>query len=125
MAEDWSAVAKAIDGRLNDLGWRQHELAERAQVSQAIVRELQHNTAQRRRNTRTLEAISVALGWHAGHLNAVLKGRNPAEHVQPEPIPTDAVAARLASIDHRLRTIERRLDELGARLPDDDAQGRG
>ena len=41
MAENWSAVAKAIDERANELGLRQRELAERSHVSQAIVRELQ------------------------------------------------------------------------------------
>lgn len=61
MAEDWAAVARAIDTRLAELNWRQREFAERAQVSVAIVRELHRNTAQRRRNARTLEALSLAL----------------------------------------------------------------
>ena len=120
MAQDWSAVAKAIDARLNELGWRQRELAERAQVSVAIVRELQRHTAQRRRNARTLEALSLALGWHREHLNAVLNGRTP-QPGQNVPLPPDAVASRLASIEARLRGIEGRLDELLAHLTADDA----
>ncbi|MDT5277860.1 MAG: hypothetical protein QOG95_4792, partial [Mycobacterium sp.] len=40
MEQDWAAVARAIDTRLAELNWRQRELAERAQVSVAIVREL-------------------------------------------------------------------------------------
>ena len=74
---DWAAVAKAMDRRLSELGLRQRDLAAQAHVSQAIVRELQHNTKQRRRSARTLEALSVALGWHPGHLHAVLDGREP------------------------------------------------
>ena len=77
MSEDWAAVARAITQRLQELGMRQRELAERSHVSQAIVRELQHNTAQRRRSSRTLEALSVALAWHPQHLTAVLTGRTP------------------------------------------------
>src|ERR1044072_3603594 len=72
VSEDWSAVAKAINQRVNELGWRQRELAERSRVSQAIVRELQHHRVERRRSTRTLESLSVTLGWHPQHLDAVL-----------------------------------------------------
>jgi transcriptional regulator with XRE-family HTH domain len=119
VSEDWAAVAKAIDSRLSELGLRQHELAQRAQVSQAMVRELQHNTAQRRRNARTLEALSVALGWHPEHLRAVLNGGSLPERGDPVSLPPDMVAARLASIDHRLRAVEDRLTELVAHLTDD------
>ena len=123
MSEDWSAVAKAIDGRLGELGWRQRELAERAQVSQAIVRELQHNTAQRRRSARTLEALSAALGWRPGHLSAVLTGGSLPDEAA---LPADAVVTRLSSIDDRLRAVEDRLTELVTRLAgDDDARSSG
>ena len=77
MTEDWTAVARAINERMNELGLRQRELAERSHVSQAIVRELQHRTVERRRSKRTLEALSLALEWHPGHLSAVLAGRKP------------------------------------------------
>jgi ribosome-binding protein aMBF1 (putative translation factor) len=62
VSEDWVAVANAIKERVNELGWRQRELAPRSHVSPAIVRELQHHTVERRRSARTLEALSVALG---------------------------------------------------------------
>lgn len=114
VTEDWAAVARAIDRRLTDLGLRQRELAERAHVSQAIVRELQHNTAQRRRSTRTLEALSVALDWHPRHLHAVLRGQPSPEHGEVVTVPVDAVAARLSAIEDRLRAIETLLSELVA-----------
>lgn len=56
---DW-AVARAISDRVRELGWRQHELAERSHVSAAVVREIQRHTVERRRSRRTLEALSVA-----------------------------------------------------------------
>ena len=115
---DWAAVAKAMDRRLNDLGMRQRDLAARAHVSQAIVRELQHNTAQRRRSTRTLEALSVALGWHPGHLHAVLAGREPLDAAVVVPTPADVVAGRLAAIESHLRSIEERLIDVQFRLGD-------
>lgn len=114
MQQDWAAVARAIDVRLAELNWRQRELAERAQVSVAIVRELHRNTTQRRRSARTLEALSLALGWHPEHLDAVLRGQTPPERGQPA-TSVDPVTARLTSIDRRLAAIERRLDELAAR----------
>jgi hypothetical protein len=45
---DWAAVARAISGRVRELGWRQRELAERSHVSVAVVRELQRHTVERR-----------------------------------------------------------------------------
>ncbi|OLT09790.1 hypothetical protein BJF78_06195 [Pseudonocardia sp. CNS-139] len=116
MPDDWAAVAKAMDRRLTELGMRQRDLAERAHVSQAIVRELQRNTAQRRRSARTLEALSVALGWHPRHLNAVLTGQQPPDPGAPVPMPADAIAGRLAAIESHLQSIEERLIEVQSRL---------
>ena len=113
--QDWATVARAIDTRLAKLNWRQRELAERAQVSVAIVRELYRNTTQRHRSARTLEALSVALGWHPEHLDAVLRGHTRPNEANPQPRRLIPVAARLTSIDRRLAAIERRLDELAAR----------
>ncbi len=67
------AVAQAISRRVRELGINQRELMERSQLSKATVGELFHNSAQRRRSARTLEALSVALGWHPPHLVAILK----------------------------------------------------
>ena len=75
--EDWAAVAEAINERVNELGWRQGELAERSHVSRATVREIQHHVVERRRSARTLEALSITLGWHPQHIEALLRGRQP------------------------------------------------
>lgn len=83
MSEDWAAVAKAINERVNELGWLQRELAKRSHVSQAIVREIQHHVVERRRSPRTLESLSVTLGWRPQHLDAVLHGRRPPEPDEP------------------------------------------
>ena len=120
---DWAAVAKAMDRRLSELGLRQRDLAAQAHVSQAIVRELQHNTKQRRRSARTLEALSVALGWHPGHLHAVLDGREPPDPTAHVPSSTDVVAGRLAAIESHLRAIEERLIDVQFRLDSGVAHG--
>ncbi|WP_158893714.1 helix-turn-helix domain-containing protein [Amycolatopsis anabasis] len=116
MSENWSAVAKAINERANELGLRQRELAERSQVSQAIVRELQHNTVQRRRSDRTLEALSLALDWHPQHLLALLYDRRPPALGEPREDMEDAVSARLAVIEDRLTGITEQLAALRADL---------
>ncbi len=115
MSEDWSAVAKAINERVNELGWRQRELAERSHVSQAIVRELQHHTVERRRSQRTLESLSVTLGWHPQHLDDVLHGHRPppapeqqAAHGERETL----LWARLDALELRMSEIIERLDNL-------------
>lgn len=116
MSEDWSAVSKAINERMTALGLRQGELVERAHVSKAIVRELQHNVVQRRRSTRTLEALSVALGWHPRHLTAVLHGRKPPEPGDPLDDDGQATPARLAAIEDRLTEIAQHLEQINANL---------
>jgi hypothetical protein len=112
VSEDWAAVAKAINQRVNELGWRQRELAERSHVSQAIVREVQHHTVERRRSARTLEALSVAMGWHPQHLLAVLHGRTPPEPDEPVTPRGQTVWSRLDALEDRLMEITERLDEL-------------
>ncbi|GAA4409708.1 helix-turn-helix domain-containing protein [Actinokineospora soli] len=111
MSEDWSAVAQAINERVRELGWRQRELAERSQVSQAIVREIQHNTVERRRSARTLEALSTTLGWHPQHLAAVLQGTEPPSPDEPDDS-GGRLWSRLDALEQRLTEITERLDEM-------------
>ena len=116
MSEDWVAVSHAIKERVNELGWRQRELAQRSHVSQAIVRELQHHTVERRRSARTLEALSLALGWHPQHLTAVLHGRTPPEPGEPISDNGRTVSSRLDAIDERLSEITDLLQAMNANL---------
>ena len=116
MSEDWAAVANAINERVNELGWRQRELAQRSHVSQAIVRELQHHTVERRRSARTLEALSVTLGWHPQHLVAVLRGRTPPDPGEPISDNDMTVSSRLDTIDERLTEITDLLHQMNANL---------
>jgi transcriptional regulator with XRE-family HTH domain len=116
VSEDWAAVANAIKERVNELGWRQRELAQRSHVSQAIVRELQHHTVERRRSARTLEALSVTLGWHPQHLVAVLHGRTPPEPGEPISDNNVTVSSRLDIIDERLSEITDLLHQMNANL---------
>src|SRR4051812_16793718 len=105
-----------MDLRLSDLGLRQRDLAERAHVSQAIVRELQHNTRQRRRSARTLEALSLALEWHPRYLQAVLDGQPSPDEPEPVDRPADMLAARLTAIETQLQSIEQRLIDMQSQL---------
>ena len=104
--EDWAAVARAINERVRELGWRQRELAERSHVSMAVVREIQRHTVERRRSRRTLESLSVALGWEPERLDAVLKGR------AQEAAGRSQVRADAAALWSRLDAVEGRLDEI-------------
>ncbi|QUQ67940.1 helix-turn-helix domain-containing protein [Kutzneria sp. CA-103260] len=114
MTEDWAAVARAINQRSTELGLSQRELIKRSHVSKAIVSEIQNNTVQRRRSARTLEALSLALDWHPGHLAAILAGRRPPGLGEPAVRSDDDVPARLAVIEYRLAEITQRLDDLNA-----------
>jgi transcriptional regulator with XRE-family HTH domain len=119
VVEDWAAVARVISRRMTELGINQRELIERSQVSKATVGELYHNSAQRRRSARTLEALSVALEWHPQHLVAVLRGQRTPNIGEPVSRADDDVPGRLAAIEYRLAQIEKQLgaiDELSGRL---------
>jgi transcriptional regulator with XRE-family HTH domain len=105
VSEDWAAVAEAINERVTELGWRQRELAERSHVSPAIVREIQRQTVERRRSPRTLESLSIALGWEPHHLDAVLRGREL-------PAPSEKVNGSREITSSRLDAIEQRLGEI-------------
>ena len=109
MVEDWAAVAQAISRRMTELGLNQRELIERSRVSRVTVGELYHNSAQRRRSARTLEALSMALEWHPQHLVAVLKGQRAPELGEPVSRSDDDVPGRLAAIEYRLAQIEAQL----------------
>ncbi|GAA3010402.1 hypothetical protein LV75_006726 [Actinokineospora diospyrosa] len=105
----WPAVARCIDQRLTELGLSQRELAKRAQVSQAIIRELQYNTVQRNRGPRTLTALSTALHLHPDHLSQLLLGNTPPPP-DTEPEEQDPVAARLAAMEQRMTDMAATLD---------------
>lgn len=110
--ENWAAVARVISDRVRELGWRQRELAERSHVSPAVVREIQRHTVERRRSRRTLEALSVALGWEPEHLDAVLTGRTLQTAAGQAAPDGAAMRSRLESMERRLDEIARLLTEL-------------
>ena len=113
--EDWAAVAWVISDRVRELGWPQRQLAERSHVSVAVVRELQRHTVERRRSRRTLEALSVALGWEPERLDRVLKGH--AEQIGNRAAPgNSALWSRLDSLEQRLDEIFKLLAELRSYL---------
>jgi transcriptional regulator with XRE-family HTH domain len=102
---DWAAVATAINERMAELGLSQGEVIERSRLSKQTVGEIQHNTKQRRRSARTLEALSGALDWHASHLAAVLAGQEPPKRGEPFVRSTDDIPGRLDAIEYRLDKI--------------------
>ncbi|WP_084402146.1 hypothetical protein [Lentzea albidocapillata] len=118
MTEDWSAVAEAMNARAAELALKQKELATRSGVSLAIVREMQQGRIQRRRNRRTLEALSIALDWHPQHLTAVLQGKKPPEAEQPATAADDPLVPLLNTIIRELRGLRAQVGALTSRLDD-------
>jgi hypothetical protein len=114
MLKDWDAVARAIDSRMRELDLTQTELAVRADVAPETVRELRNNLRSRRRNPRTLAAVSEALGWPPGHLGAVLAGDNTAH--KPNPDDPDSVHAEIANLKQAVEGLAARLDSVERRL---------
>ena len=92
MAEDWSAVASAISGRLAELRTTQMDVAAKARISLTTLRELQHNNSPRQRRPQTLSALSEALGWPADYLARVLRGENARLPDEDRPVLTSLTA---------------------------------
>jgi transcriptional regulator with XRE-family HTH domain len=118
MARDWAAVATAITTRLAELEMTQQELAARSGVSVATLRQLQRGM-ERRRNPRTLAAVSSALQWPDGHLGEIAESTLAPGH--PATPSTRAVQTGdaeamgelrrvVAALGDRIDAIERRLD---------------
>jgi transcriptional regulator with XRE-family HTH domain len=102
VSDDWAAVAHVIDERMTELGLSQRELAERSQVSLAIVREIRHHTVERRRSPRTLESLSVALGWQPDHLHAVLSRQVALTTPEPADDTAESLSARIAALEGKM-----------------------
>jgi transcriptional regulator with XRE-family HTH domain len=102
---DWAAVATAVNQRMAERGLSQREVIKRSDLSKATVREIQKNIKPRHRKARTLEALSVALEWNAGHLAAVLEGRIPPKASEPFAKSADDIPGRLDIIEYRLNEI--------------------
>jgi len=64
----------------------QADLAARAGVALMTVRELQNNLQPRRRNPRTLAAVSEALGWPGDQLARILEGQPATDVDQDDPV---------------------------------------
>lgn len=109
--KDWDAVARAVDERLASLDMTQTELAVRAGVAPETVRELRHNLRPRRRNPRTLAAISEALGWPPDHLGSVLAGQPAGGRAPAGPVAGELadLRAAVAQLSDRVTAIEQEM----------------
>lgn len=109
MKEHWDAVSAAIRARLDEQGMTMTDLAGKSGTSLTTVRELVHVLNTRRRQPRTLSALSEALGWPANHLGKVLRGQTqPIEAQAPS---RDGLETRLRAVEARLTALEQRLSE--------------
>src|SRR5690242_14561340 len=104
VARDWQAVADAINTRSAERGLTQKALADLSGVSVATLRKLQ-KAEPGDRGRPVLMALSVALGWAPGHLQAV------SDDV-PAPPASDVDAALRADVD----AIRADLDDVHRRL---------
>jgi transcriptional regulator with XRE-family HTH domain len=118
VTEDWAAVGTAIKDRRKKLGITQTELGHRAKVSKQMVGEIENNKLKRRRGPRTLEALSVALGWHPSHLAAVLAGHTPPRKDEPVPNSDDDIPGHMSVLEHYMRKLLDEVETMNGRLDD-------
>ena len=113
MAEDWTAVARAISDRMAELRATQMEVAGKARISLTTLRELQHNINPRRRRPHTLAALSEALGWPPDYLAATLHGGDAQHHADEK---HDPVLSSLVAIERELGDLRDRVDRIERQL---------
>lgn len=119
-SEGWALVADAVRARLKELRLTQMEAASRAGVSLATIQELVQGLP-RRRQPRTLAAVSAALGWPAEHLSLLLASdaqSESAKELLESPISLDEVDREIRAIRKELDRINRRLAALEAETPE-------
>jgi transcriptional regulator with XRE-family HTH domain len=108
VARDWQAVADAINTRSAERGLTQKALADASGVSVATLRKLQ-KAEPGDRGKPVLMALSVALGWAPGHLQALSgdvaapSAADPTSALRAE---VDAMRADLDDVHERLAKLE-------------------
>lgn len=117
--EDWDAVARAVQDRLDEMRATQMEIATRAGISLTTLRELQHNTNPRRRRPQTIAAVSEALGWPSGYLAQVLHGEPAQPHTDEV---QDPVLRSLKSLETEIELLRSRIARVEQQLAAGDEQ---
>jgi hypothetical protein len=104
MSQDWTALGRAIADRLEDEGMTMTDLANKSNVSLTTVRELVHVLNTRKRNPRTLAALSEALNWPSDHRTKVLRGSAGTTDAPRSEI--DALRQELQELRDRVTALE-------------------
>src|SRR5262245_31114113 len=107
---DWGAVAEAVKARLEDQRLTQMGAATKAGVALATIQELVAGVP-RRRQPRTLTAISEALGWPAGRISEIALGLVPTGENTAE-VESETLGGEIRAIREELRKINQRLDAI-------------
>ena len=76
MSAEWERLADQIRAEMSARGWSQHELAERAGVSERTINRLLNGPRSRLPNV--MPQIEHALGWEPGTARRVLYSDTPA-----------------------------------------------
>ncbi|MBE9375589.1 helix-turn-helix domain-containing protein [Saccharopolyspora sp. HNM0983] len=98
---DWRTVGRTVTARMKELGLRQRDVADKADVGLSTVQELANGKV-RERNPKTLMAISNALEWPSGKIAAIARGK-PGEV-------ESTLEERVAALETELAEVVRRLD---------------
>ena len=107
MSRNWQAVADAINARLAERGMTQKGLAEESGVSTATLRKIQ-KAEPGDRGRPVLMALSVALAWPPGHLQALSGDEQAAAD------PNQDVREQVAAIRTELDAVQDRLARVEA-----------
>ena len=120
MSREWARLARAIEAARDVMGLTQVGLAERADISESTVQNLESGVT-RKRTPSTLPKVEQALGWAPGSGLAILAGG------EPTPINTPSATEDIPGLPMRIvqalgegRLLDTKIldleDESGARM---------
>lgn len=119
----WDDVATWLRQRLDELGWEQTDVADRAQVSIRLVTDLVNSNRTNFRASK-IDAIEWAIGAKPGTFQAIREGKAPPPPGQPPPgsqasvRDVDAKVSQLLEVAAGIVQVQREAADTQQRLAD-------
>lgn len=137
MSESRERLGDVIRARREACGWTTRELAKRTSLGESTIRKIENSTSNSVPRVTTLVILSSALGLPPNYLSGILAGTQETD-IRAQPVDNAMLLSSVAEVRQRLdelhasvrkrqdrheiislerhRSLERRLDNLGAML---------
>lgn len=115
--DDWHRVGQRARERREELGLSQEKVGHDAGVSAYTIRLIEKGERGSFR-AATMRAVSTALGWDPGAIEAIRQGKEPGDAI-------DAYEGPALGLEERMERVERRVQKIFEMVSRIDAGSRG